>query len=96
MDMCPLSRYSVDICPLSRYYVDKDPCPHGNYCVDRCCKFLAVSLVNYPDVYGLIYTIAISVAPPIAITCTAVEGRGQRNPINGNMARMSLLPIFLT
>ena len=34
--------------------------------------------------------------PPLAITCTAVEGRGQRNPINGKMACMTLLHNFLT
>ena len=43
----------MDIGPLSRYYVDM--CPLRMYCVDRFCWFLAVSLINYPDMYGLIY-----------------------------------------
>ena len=38
----------------------------------------------------------LSVAPSLVITCTAVEGRGQRNPMNGENACMSLLHIFLT
>ena len=37
------SRYCVDMCPLS------------HHCADRFCWFLAVSLINYPDMYGLIY-----------------------------------------
>ena len=63
VDIGPLSRYYVDIGPLSRYYVDMCPlsrycvniCPHSNHCVDTFCWFLAVSLINYPDMYGLIY-----------------------------------------
>ena len=53
VDMCPLSRYYMDMCPLSRYYVDIYP--HSNYRVDIFRWFLAVSKINYPDTYGLIY-----------------------------------------
>ena len=38
---------------FSRDYVDM--CPLSNHCADRFCWFLAVSLINYPDMYGLIY-----------------------------------------
>ena len=63
VDRCPLSRYCVDMCPLSKYYVGMCPlsrycvdiCPHSSYFADRFCWFLAVSLVNYNDMYGLIY-----------------------------------------
>ena len=48
-----VSRYYVDIGPLSRYYVDM--CPLSKYCAATFCWFLAVSLINYPDMYGLIY-----------------------------------------
>ena len=34
--------------------------------------------------------------PPLAIPCTAVEGRGQRNPMSGKKACMSVLHILLT
>ena len=56
VDIGPLSRYYVDMCPLSKYCVEM--CPFIRYCVntaDRFCWFLAVSLINYPDIYGLIY-----------------------------------------
>ena len=51
--MCAISKYCLDMCPLSRYCVNI--CPHSNHCADRFCWFLAVSLINYPDMYGLIY-----------------------------------------
>ena len=53
VDMCPLSKYCVYMCPLSRYCVNI--CPHSNHCADIFCWFLAVSLINYPDMYGSIY-----------------------------------------
>ena len=53
LDRYPLSRYCLDMCPLSRNNVDI--CPHSSYRADRFCWFLAVSLFNYPDMYGLIY-----------------------------------------
>ena len=53
VDMCPLSKYCVNICPLSKYCVNM--CLHSNHCADGFCWFLAVSLINYPDMYGLIY-----------------------------------------
>ena len=63
VDIGPLSRYYVDMCALSKYYVDMcalskycvNICPHSNHCADRFCWFLAVSLINYPDMSGLIY-----------------------------------------
>ena len=49
----PLSRYYIDMCLPSWYCVDL--CPLRNYCVERFCWFLAVSLINYTDTYDLIY-----------------------------------------
>ena len=46
VDMCPLTRYCVDMCPLSKYCVDIYLSLHSNYCADRFCWFLAVSLIN--------------------------------------------------
>ena len=43
VDMCLHSTY-VDMCQLSRYCVDI--CLYNNYCADRFCWFLAVSLIN--------------------------------------------------
>ena len=43
----------MDMCPLSRYCVNK--CLHSNHCADRFFWFLAVSLIDYPEMYSLIY-----------------------------------------
>ena len=52
---------------------------------------------DYKTLIHACYTLLSLVwPPPLAITCTAVEGIRHRNPMNNKTACMSLLPIFLT
>ena len=51
--LCLNHEYCTDMCLFSRHCLDI--CPHSSYCADIFCWFLAVSLINYPVMCGLIY-----------------------------------------
>ena len=84
-----LQRQYKPICVITMLYVNQ----YQKVSIVALC----IDIVNTCMTIHEVYTpFPLVWRPPLAITCTAVEGRGQRNPINGKMACMSLLHIFLT